>query len=529
MKTIYITEEQIGKIKDFERLSEKKIPAAQDQVHKKVNAGIMDAITGCGAMEENTESDNSDTFMLGPEKSMDLNPYYHINENNKDSEKDIRKYCHEIENFMKEDGLNVFPYPDLNLDWSEQEGLFIRTGFYSPEEKSVTIFCNDRHIKDILRSFAHEMIHHMQNLEGINLNFTSEDDVKDNKELEKIEAEAYLKGNIYFRKWTEYENSKDKDVLQESKNKEIENEEGEIVPDYCDCGGKIGTYICGEPVYKCSKCGKYYGTVKFTLNEQAIKETNIIDETDPEDVDLSSFNIKHELNPKFWKNNLLDSRIRLKLMDIADDFIDFLGVDWVEPDDVIITGSLANYNWHKKYSDIDLHVLIDYSKVDEKTEFVKKYFDSLKNIWNEEHKDLNIYGFPVEVYVQDTNEAHASSGVYSLDKNEWLTEPKRDKLAKSKVNKHLIKSKVAKYIDNIDELIDLYNRYKNDNHKIEIIADKADKLWDVIKNERKSGLNKGKSEISNGNIIYKSLRRLGYLDKLWQLNSKTYDNLNSLP
>lgn len=506
---------------DAGRLSvhEEKVPTAQDQVHNKVNAGIMDGITAGGAMEEGAEPGGPDVFMLGPEKSMDLNPYYHVNESSKGSE--FEENFKKIAEFMEKSGLQVSPFPKVHLDWSEQDGLFIKTGFYSPEEKAITVFCKDRHPKDILRTFAHEMIHHSQNLRGINLTFTSNDDVKDNKELERVEAEAYLKGNIYFRKWTEYENS-EKKSLNESKT--ILNDEGEVVPDNCTCGGKIGTYICGEPIYKCSKCGKYYGTVKFGLDE-----SKVFDDTDPEDVDLSSFNIKRELNPKFWKNNLLDSRIRLKLMDIADDFIEFLGVDWVKPDDVIMTGSLANFNWNDKYSDIDLHVLMDFSKVDSRTDFVKKYFDSLKNLWNDEHEGLNIFGFPVEVYVQDTNEAHASTGVYSLDKNEWLTEPKRDTLAKAKVNKHLIKSKVAKYMDNVDELIDLYKKYKKDNHKIEIIAHKANKLWDTIKNERKGELNKGKSEISNGNIVFKSLRRLGYLDKLYKLKTQTYDNLNSLP
>lgn len=517
MKTIYITKEQINKIKDFELLSENKVPSAQDQVKNKVNAGVMDAVTACGTMEEGAEPE-SDKYELGVEKGGAISPNYHVNEEKE--EKSFKKYFKEIAEFMEKSGLEVSPFPKVNLDWSEQDGLFIRTGFYSPEEKAITVFCKDRHPKDILRTFSHEMIHHSQNLRGINLSFTSNDDVKDNRELEKIEAEAYLKGNIYFRKWTEYENS-EKKSLNESKT--ILNDEGEVVPDNCTCGGKIGTYICGEPIYKCTKCGKYYGTVKFRLDE-----SNVLDETNPEDVDLSSFNIKRELNPKFWKNNLLDSRIRLKLLDIAEDFIDFLGVDWVEPDDIIMTGSLANFNWNKKYSDIDLHVLIDFSKVDKRTDFVKKYFDSLKNQWNEEHEDLKIFGFPVEVYVQDTNEEHASSGVYSLDKNEWLTEPKREKLAKAKVNKSLIRSKVAKYIDYIDELYDEYKKNSNDEYKIEKISKAANKLWDVIKNERKSELNNGKSEISNGNIVFKCLRRLNYLDKLYNLKMQTYDNLNSL-
>jgi hypothetical protein len=457
MKTIYITESQKNKIAE----AEAKVPTAQDQVHGKVNSGLMPI-----EMEEGAEPE-SDKYNIGVEEGGDISPYYHVNESEENNE--LQDSFKQIAEFMKENGLNVVPFPKINLDWSEQDGIFIKTGFYSPDEKAITVFCKDRHPKDILRTFAHEMIHHSQNLNGVDLNFDTTK-VKDNKELEKVEAEAYLKGNIYFRKWTEY------------------------------------------------------ATANKPLNE-----SKFIEDTNPDDVDLSSFNIKRELNPKFWKNNLLDSRIRLKLLDIADDFIEFLGVDWVKPDDIIMTGSLANFNWSKKYSDIDLHVLMDFSKVDKRTDFVKKYFDSLKNLWNEEHEGLTIFGFPVEVYVQDTNETHASSGVYSLDKNAWLTEPIRDKLAKAKVNKHLIRTKVAKYIDSIDNLIDLYKKNKKDSHKVEKISLMAKRLFDNIKNERRNELNKGHSEISNGNIVFKCLRRIGYIDKIYKLKTKAYDNLNSLP
>lgn len=506
-------------------IQESEKPAAQDQVDNKVNAGIMDAVTAGGTMEEGAEPE-SDKYEIGSEKDGDINPYYHVNESDNKEESELKKYCGEIANFMKKIGINVYPYPKLNLDWSEQDGLFIKTGFYTPDEKAITIFCKDRHPKDILRTFSHEMIHHSQNLNGKDLNFSSDDDVKDNDRLKDIEAEAYLKGNIYFRQWTEYKNSERSSLNESKTNKKVVNDEGKIVPEKCEkCGGKIGVYICGEPIYKCSECGEYYGTVKFSL-----KESEIFEETSPDSIDLSSFNIKKELNPKFWKNGLLDSRIRLKLMDIADDFIDFLGIDWVKPDDIIMTGSLANFNWNKKYSDIDLHILIDFSKVDKRKDFVKKYFDSLKNSWNEQHEDLSIFGFPVEVYVQDTNESHTSTGVYSLDKNEWIKEPERKKLATSKVNKSLIRNKVANYINQIDNLEEKYNTNKDNDFKVRKISEKLEKLWDTIKNERKSELNNetGK-EISNGNIIFKCLRRLNYIDKLYDLKTKTYDKMNSLP
>lgn len=51
--------------------------------------------------------------------------------------------------------------------------------------------------------------------------------------------------------------------------KVVKNDEGKVVPEFCKkCGGKVGTYICGEPIYKCSECGEYYGTVPFTLGRK---------------------------------------------------------------------------------------------------------------------------------------------------------------------------------------------------------------------------------------------------------------------
>ena len=67
---------------------------------------------------------------------------------------------------------------------------------------------------------------------------------------------------------------------------------------------------------------------------------------------------------------------------IADDFFETLNVGWVDIDDIILTGSLANFNW-SKFSDVDLHILVDFGEVDENEELVKEYFNSKKNLWNE--------------------------------------------------------------------------------------------------------------------------------------------------
>ena len=219
----------------------------------------------------------------------------------------------------------------------------------------------------------------------------------------------------------------------------------------------------------------------------------------------------------------------MKLLDIADDFIEFLGVNWVKPKDIIITGSLANFNWNEKYSDIDLHILLDYNKVDKRKDFVSNYFYTLKKQWNDEHEDLKIFGFPVEVYVQDIDETHTASGVYSLEKNEWLEEPERDKLAKVKVNKTNIKKEVSIYTEKIDNLIKLFKENKKDKHRLEQISKKAEHKFNEIKYNRKNSLNGKNTEITEDNIIFKSLRRLGYIEKLVKIMSDSYNILNSLP
>lgn len=240
---------------------------------------------------------------------------------------------------------------------------------------------------------------------------------------------------------------------------------------------------------------------------------------------IKSFDVQKQLNPKFWVNNKINSRIRLKLLDIADEFFDSLEVDWVKPTDIIFTGSLANYNW-SKYSDIDLHIVLDFKDVDEKTVFVKDYFDSKKKIWNEEHENLTIYGFPVELYVQDKNENHSSSGVYSLEKNKWIVKPNRDDFISIKLNKDMIVNKSAKIIRQIDDL-EKKIKLEHDTEKIDELSTKVKQLFDKVKGIRKESLKNG-NEMSIGNIIWKVLRRMNYINKLVDLKTQTYDKLNTI-
>ena len=135
-------------------------------------------------------------------------------------------------------------------------------------------------------------------------------------------------------------------------------------------------------------------------------------------------------------------------MDISEKFIDHLGIDWAEPVDVVVVGSIAGYNW-SKYSDIDLHVLYDFNDIDQNTDFVKKYCDAKKNEWNNQHEMLRIMGYDVETYVQDKGEENASDGIYSLYKDRWLQRPSQ---TNDSIDRTAVRRLSAKLINKADDL-----------------------------------------------------------------------------
>ena len=131
--------------------------------------------------------------------------------------------------------------------------------------------------------------------------------------------------------------------------------------------------------------------------------------------------IKEDLDRNIWdENDQLYPEISEKLLRIANDFYDKL--DLPAPIlDITFTGSEANYNWTDK-SDIDLHILIDYDAVNEDIDLVRKYLMEAKTNWNRNH-EITIKGHEVEIYVQNANEPHHSTGVYSILNDEWEIKP----------------------------------------------------------------------------------------------------------
>lgn len=123
----------------------------------------------------------------------------------------FKKYLAELCNYMQNSGIDLYPFPTVKLNNQPQEddSIYQQTGYYDPRAKSITLFINGRHDKDILRSFAHELIHHNQNLSGemtrekVGENGDSDTYAQDNTHLRKLEEDAYLRGNMAFRDWTD--------------------------------------------------------------------------------------------------------------------------------------------------------------------------------------------------------------------------------------------------------------------------------------------------------------------------------------
>ena len=238
-------------------------------------------------------------------------------------------------------------------------------------------------------------------------------------------------------------------------------------------------------------------------------------EFNQQDLEASkSFRVKDELNPKIWDDFKIDDEVREDLLKIAEDFYASTGLE-ADVEDIVLTGSLANYNWSEKYSDYDLHILIDFTKVNDAIELVKKYVDSAKSVWNKEH-DIKIKGYEVEVYIQDISEPHKSTGVFSLLNNKWNVKPEEFDF---EPDEDMIAEKGKSVMMMVDELEE-----QVDEDKYDAFIEKVQKVWEKVKNYRKSGLDSEGGELSMGNLVFKFLRRNGYVGKIIDLKRKSYDN-----
>jgi hypothetical protein len=124
--------------------------------------------------------------------------------------------------YMLGKGMNIKPLPKVKFiddDTENADNFFGKTAYYSPDQQLIVLYTMNRHPKDVMRSFAHEMIHHMQNCEG-RLDDIQTQNTNEDGALPEIEREAYEKGNMTFRNWEDNLKNKPADILKEDISKD---------------------------------------------------------------------------------------------------------------------------------------------------------------------------------------------------------------------------------------------------------------------------------------------------------------------
>ena len=124
------------------------------------------------------------------------------------SQFDYPKYLKSLTEFMINEGMNIKPLPKVKFiknDTENAQDFFGKTAYYDPTNHVIVLYTMNRHPKDIMRSFSHEMVHHMQNCEN-RLNNITTTNISENDYLYELEKEANTLGTMTFRKWTDTTN-----------------------------------------------------------------------------------------------------------------------------------------------------------------------------------------------------------------------------------------------------------------------------------------------------------------------------------
>lgn len=200
------------------------------------------------------------------------------------------------------------------------------------------------------------------------------------------------------------------------------------------------------------------------------------------------------LNPKIWRKGKLDPMVRYKLLQIASNFIDYIGLSNLGLKDITLSGSNAGYTYSSA-SDLDLHLIVSFDP--KRKTLLRQFFDSKKNQFNFTYH-IKIKGISVELYVQDIDQIHNSAGVYSVLDNRWLIVPS---MVKDTVDRIQVKEKYRHYVGKIRVAL------RSDDIK------NVQAVYDDIKNMRRHGLETG-GELGIENITFKVLRAKGHIEKL---------------
>lgn len=202
------------------------------------------------------------------------------------------------------------------------------------------------------------------------------------------------------------------------------------------------------------------------------------------------------LNPALWRDGQMLPDVRDKLMKIARDFQEFIGVENFDLVDITVSGSNAAYTYTPN-SDIDLHLVVVIPDAHDPE--LRELFDAKKYQYNDQF-NFKIHGYDVELYVQDVEQPHHSMGIFSVLKDRWIQKPKQ---IKATVDDASVEQKYRTYKGRITQAL------KDQD------ATALSNLWQSIREMRRAGLARG-GEFSPENLVFKILRAEGDLADLKQ-------------
>lgn len=206
------------------------------------------------------------------------------------------------------------------------------------------------------------------------------------------------------------------------------------------------------------------------------------------------YELHNTLNPKLFENDKLKPEVLDKLREIANEFIESLDPIKLSVADIQFVGSNVSFNYNNQ-SDIDLHIITDFDLNFIDDEILQSIFNDKKNTFNKKY-DFEIYGLPVELYVEDMKSMNATNGIYSILEDKWIKFPKKMDYEVPDYSKELDDAKRE-----VNEILQSEN------------VDEIEKEINKIMLNRKNGLAID-GEMSIGNLVFKELRNLGLIEGL---------------
>jgi hypothetical protein len=214
-----------------------------------------------------------------------------------------------------------------------------------------------------------------------------------------------------------------------------------------------------------------------------------------------------QLNPALWQGDRLKPEVRMALLKIAEDFIEYVGVPF-EVKDLVLTGSQLGI-YYTEHSDLDLHIIVDFDTVNCDRE-AAELFDTKRLLYKKQY-DITIHEVPVELYIEDLNHP-AVSATYSLGQDAWLIKPDNKP-------QHIDQQEVVRMSQVWSEIID-HAIASND-------LETARKTVKMLRNYRKLGLKKA-GELGVPNLVYKTLRNSKIIEKLMNMIGRLHDQSLSI-